>query len=115
MKTLIVTDGNKRTIIDVADVLFFSARPPYIHIHHKAKGYLYRETLKSLSSKLDSGLFIREHKSAIVNMMKVQSYKSRLNGDYDLTMVDGTEIRLSRNFAPAFKEKFESSHQDTTK
>lgn len=45
--TFVVADGNKRTNIDTKDILFFSAYPPYINIHHKTKRYLHNETLKS--------------------------------------------------------------------
>jgi len=109
--TLVVSDCNKRTIIDTKDILFLSANPPYINIHHKTRLYLYNETLKSILSKLDQRLFVRVHKSAIVNVKMVQSYKSRLNGDYDLTIIDGTELRLSRIYAPQFKQKFETTHR----
>lgn len=111
--TLIVADGNRRTTICTRDVLFFSANPPYINIHHKTKLYLHNETLKSILSKLDQRSFVRIHKSTIVNITLVRSYKSRLNGDYDLTMIDGTELRLSRNYASLFKQKFEKTHRVT--
>lgn len=113
--TFTVADGNRRTTIDVKDIRFFKANPPYINIHHKTKRYLHHETLKSISSKLDDTVFIRVHKSVIVNIMEVQSYKSRMNGDYDLTMTDGTEVRLSRNYARTFRQHFERRNQDTTK
>ncbi len=112
--SLLVTDNNKRMIISTNDIFFFSANSPYINIHHKQKRYLHNETLKSVIERLDKELFVRVHKSVIVNIKKVQSYKSRLNGDYDLTMCDGTEIRLSRNYASSFKQKFGKTHRDTT-
>jgi len=114
VRSIVVTDGNRRAVIETKDILFFSASPPYIYIQHQAKRYLHNETLKSVSARLDGEVFVRIHKSSIVNILKVQSYKSRLNGDYDLTLTDGTELRLSRNYAAAFKSKFRKSHQDTT-
>jgi len=112
--TLVVSDFNKRTNINTKDILFVSANPPYINIHHKTKLYLHNETLKAILLKLDQRLFVRVHKSTIVNVKMVQSYKSRLNGDYDLTIIDGTELRLSRIYAPLFKQKFETTHRVTS-
>jgi hypothetical protein len=111
--TLVVSDYNKRTTINTNDILFLSANPPYINIHHKTKLYLHNETLKAILSKLDQRKFVRVHKSTIVNLKMVQSYKSRLNGDYDLTIINGTELRLSRIYAPLFKQKFETTHRVT--
>ena len=113
--TLLVSDGNKRSVIETKDILYFSASPPYIYIHHKTKRYLHNETLRSMLERLDSDVFVRVHKSSIVNISEVRSYKSRSNGDYDLIVSDGTELRLSRNYAAAFKQKFQKGHQDTTK
>lgn len=111
--SFLVTDNNRRIRIQVSDILFLTANSPYINIHHKAKSYLYNETLKSVMTRLNDRLFVRVHKSAIVNILYVESYRSRLNGDYDLTMKNGATVRLSRNYAAAFKEKFETCHQDT--
>ena len=114
--SIIISDiNNKKTVIATNDVLFFSANTPYIDIHHKTKKYLHKETLKSLETQLDSGQFLRIHKSCIVNICKVVSYKSRLNGDYDLTLSDDTRLRVSRNYVPLFKSGLEESRRLTIK
>lgn len=112
--SFIVADGSRRMSILVEDIFYFTANSPYINIHHKTKKFLHSETLKSIAEKIDPNLFIRIHKSTIVNMQQVQSYVSRLNGDYDLTMKDGTELRISRNYAAAFKARFQPGHHLTT-
>lgn len=110
--SFVVAEGNNRFQIKTRDILFFSADPPYVNIHHKTKKYLHNGTLKSLEGKIDPN-FIRIHKSTIVNLSAIKSYRSRLNGDYDLTLIDGAELRLSRNYIKNFRSKFESGHQDT--
>lgn len=111
--SFIVNDGSRHLAIGVNDILFFSANPPYVNIHHKSKKHLCHETLRSVLTKVDQDVFVRIHKSTIVNLACVQSYRSRLNGDYDLRLNEGTILRLSRNYAADFKLKFESSHRDT--
>ncbi len=111
--SMVVADGNKRTVIETSDILYFSASTPYIYVHHRTKRYLHNETLKSVLAKLDGRLFVRIHRSTIVNISEVRSFKSRSNGDYDLLISDGTELRLSRNFAADFKGKIQPSHQLT--
>ncbi len=113
--SIMVSEGDKRKNIAVTDILYFTANTPYINIHLNGKKYLKSETLKSISEKLNIRLFIRVHKSTIVNIQQVQSYTSRLNGDYDLIMSDGVQLRVSRNFAFDFKNKFQGSHRFTTK
>ena len=113
--TILVSDGNKKLNIVVADIFYFSANPPYINIHLEGKKYLHLDTLKSMSIKLNPKQFIRVHKSSIVNIEMVTSYTTRLNGDYDLTMKNNTIIRVSRNFAGNFINQFVKIHQDTIK
>lgn len=113
--SLIVSNANnKKIVIDTNEILYFSANSPYINIHHPVKRYLYSDTLKSLQIQLDNDQFIRIHKSYIVNISKVISYQSRLNGDYDLLLSDNTTLRVSRNYAATFKSAFEPQHRLTT-
>ena len=102
--SLIVSDSsNRKIVIDTKEIFYFSANSPYINIHHQRKKYLQTGTLRSLENSLDVTLFIRIHRSCIVNISKVDSYTSRQNGDYDLKLSDGTPLRVSRNYAASFK------------
>ncbi|MCR9016558.1 LytTR family DNA-binding domain-containing protein [Aquiflexum gelatinilyticum] len=112
LTSLKVREGNKQLQIPTKDVRYFSANPPYVNVYYKDKKHLCNITLKSLSEKLDRRFFVRIHKSEIANLIHVQSYKSRQNGDYDVTMDDGTLLRLSRNFAKDFKSRLEILTQD---
>jgi DNA-binding LytR/AlgR family response regulator len=103
---IVVSNGRNYIPISVNDILYFGAATPYIEIQLENKRYLHNETLKAINEKLDKKQFVRIHKSTIVNLNKVISYKSRLNGDYDLLLENKTEIRLSRNYAAEFKELF---------
>jgi DNA-binding LytR/AlgR family response regulator len=103
---IVVAEGHQRLSISTSEVSYIIANSPYVTIHHHAKSYLHSDTLKSMLPKLDQQRFIRIHKSVIVNISMVQSYRSRLNGDYDVTMLGGTVLRLSRIYASQFKEKF---------
>ncbi len=110
---IIVTNRTNNTIIKIDDILQITATTPYINIHVATKKHLHSESLKSIAAKLDDKSFIRIHKSTIVNLSKVVSFKSRLNGDYDLLLTNGTKTRLSRTYAKNFKKHFELSHQVT--
>lgn len=107
ISSIIITDNhNVKSVLEVNDISYISANSPYVDIHHLSKKYLHNETLKSLENQLNENQFIRIHKSYIINLQKVISYQSRQNGDYDVTLSDGTILRLSRNYAKDFKSKF---------
>jgi two-component system LytT family response regulator len=111
LETLVISNGRKYIPISVNAILYVSAATPYVSIQLENERFLHTETLKSINEKLDKTQFIRIHKSTIVNLNKVVSYKSRLNGDYDLLLENGTEIRLSRNYNAEFKERFKTRPQ----
>lgn len=115
INTLIVTAVNKKTRIAVSEILYFSANPPYINIHLEGNKYLYNETLMSVLIKLNPELFVRVHKSTIVNIHMVDSYTTRFNGDYDLMMKNNVSLRVSRNYAGDFKNLFNKTHRLTLK
>ena len=112
---VLISEGYKKYSIAVSDIYYCSANPPYINVHLGSQRYLHNETLKSFSKKLNPQEFVRVHKSALVNIHMVASYKTRLNGDYDLTLKNGVQLRVSRNFSVDFKDLFNKIHQLTIK
>ncbi|RRB11899.1 LytR/AlgR family response regulator transcription factor [Larkinella knui] len=114
IQSFLVSDGGKKRAIPIQEIVYFSAVSPYIGIHTDERKYLYTETLKSIATRLPVHQFVRVHKSTIVNINQVESYTSRLNGDYDLTLKNKGTLRVSRNFAAEFKRRFHQSHQLTS-
>lgn len=111
LDTIVINNGKENTIVYVEDIVQITSATPYIFIHLDNKQYLHSETLKSICSVLDDSFFVRVHKSTVVNISKVSSFKSRLNGDYDLQLTNGELIRLSRTYVADFKKHFKASHR----
>ena len=111
---LVVSEGRKKINIPISSIVYISSSTPYISIHAGSKKFLSNETLKSVEEKLPPDQFIRIHKSTIVNIKMVSSFQSRLNGDYDLSLQDNTILRVSRNYAAAFKTRFRETNRVTT-
>lgn len=105
LQKIVVNTGRNYVSIAVEEILFIDTAAPYLVIHTPQKTYLHTATLKGIAEQLDPKQFVRIHKSTIVNVVKVVSYKSRLNGDYDLLLSNEEMIRLSRNYAQAFKSQ----------
>ncbi len=106
---LVIYYGRSNLIVPINQIVFIRSSSPYIEIHTADKKYLHSETLKSMVEKLDSAQFLQIHKSTIINLQQVVSYKSRLNGDYDVLLQNGYELRLSRNFVNRFKAQFQGA------
>ncbi|MBU7577170.1 MAG: LytTR family transcriptional regulator [Flavihumibacter sp.] len=107
IRQLLVADGNRKVVVTVTDLIYLEASSPYVMLYLENKKLLHRETLKGLEAQLDPVEFVRVHKSCIVNCKKIQAVRSRGNGDYELELVTGTVIRLSRNYVSEFRKVFQ--------
>ncbi|MFZ1529551.1 MAG: LytTR family DNA-binding domain-containing protein [Ferruginibacter sp.] len=105
--SFMVSEANRHILVPASEILYFTASPPYVYIHLSDKKHLASLTLKSVLEKTGNKQFVRIHKSSIVNVKEVASFASRYNGDYDLTLKNGTRLRLSRNYAAGFKKAFQ--------
>lgn len=104
LQQIIVGQGRSRFAIAIDDIIYISAANPYIAIYTARKKFLHAETLKTILAQLPAHQFVRVHKSTIVNLAKIISYKSRLNGDYDIILNNQHQVRLSRNYLQTFKK-----------
>lgn len=111
LDTIVIKNGKNNVIVSVDDIIQITSATPYISIHLENKKYLHSETLKSMCRQLDGNIFVQIHKSTVVNISKVCSFKSRLNGDYDLQLTSGEIVRLSRTYAVDFKKRFDMGHR----
>ncbi|WP_340153404.1 LytTR family DNA-binding domain-containing protein [uncultured Marivirga sp.] len=103
---IVINNGQENTIVHVEDIQIIRSETPYVALHLENRKYLHTDSLKSISKQLDDSIFLRVHKSTVVNINSVVSYKSRLNGDYDLRLKKGDLVRLSRTYALDFKKRF---------
>jgi len=57
--------------IDVASVNIVEAKGDYIHIKTESKNYIVHSTLKKIEDKLPKDLFLKVHRSFIINIKKI--------------------------------------------
>lgn len=98
-----VNHHNKIVLLAYEDILYVKTERPYVVLVTQNSKYLYNSSLRKFIKNNKTNSFVQIHKSTIVNMDYVSSYKSRKNGDYDIFMLNGDTLRLSRNFNTSFK------------
>ncbi len=101
---LVVKSMGKIHLIDFKDIEWVEAYDYYIKIHVCDKYYLVRESMKNMETRLPQLDFRRIHKSSIVNTRLIKELKPKQNGDYLVTLRNGKELRLSRNYNECLQE-----------
>lgn len=91
-------DGSKVVILNASDIEWIDAAGDYMCVHAGGKTHIIRETMKTLQQRLDPARFQRIHRSAIVNVNKVKELHPHSNGEYFLTLENGSELKLSRSY-----------------
>lgn len=103
---LAIKDGGATTRVPVKDILWIDAAGDYMCVHTQAKTHIMRKTMKELEACLDPTIYIRSHRSTIVNKQYIEQFCSQLNGEYYLVMTNGKELKVSRSYKDRVKTLF---------
>lgn len=95
---LAVSIGNRYIFLPVEDIFYLAADDKYVKIHTAQKSYLLRETIRNLEQKLDPQLFIRIHRSYLVNIRCIREMFPRSHGDYTVVLQNDTQLTVSRRY-----------------
>ena len=91
-------------VIEANDVLYFEAFDDRTFLYTIDNVLEVKLRLYELESFLSEKDFIRISKSHIVNMNKISKLKPELNRTLLLTLCDGEQLSVSRNYVKQFKE-----------
>jgi two-component system LytT family response regulator len=89
--------------VKASDVIWLEAQGDFVKVQTPGKTQMVRETLQSMEKRLDSAVFLRIHRSFIVNLEHVKRVETALYGDYSVYMSDGSKLRLSRSYRSKLK------------
>jgi two-component system LytT family response regulator len=95
---LAIRDGAETTCVDVDAIDWIDAAGDYMCVHSNGCTHVLRGTMKKLEDILNPDIFVRVHRSAIVNRHRVRSMRPHRNGEYFLNLGGNTELKLSRKY-----------------
>ncbi|MDX1544066.1 MAG: LytTR family DNA-binding domain-containing protein [Christiangramia sp.] len=100
-----VKQGNKTALVDPKDILYIQASGYYAEIYVKSKKHVLRESLNNLEEILDKNVFVRIHRSTIINLNCVEEIIHSDYAEVDTKMTDGKVLRVSKSHKREFLEK----------
>lgn len=101
LSRLLIRTSDRIEFVNTADVDWIEAAGNYAKLHVGTRSLLIRQTMKSLEARLDEQVFMRIHRSTIVNIDRIAEVYAMFNGDYEVRLSDGTRLTLSRTYKKA--------------
>jgi len=111
---LVIKSVGQVSFVRISDIDWIEAADYYAGVHVGARTHLLRRSLADLEQELESSMFCRVHRSAIVNVDRVRTLQLNSNGEYNVVLENGSELRLSRRFRKHLQERLALMITDST-
>jgi hypothetical protein len=95
---LLVRKLGREFLIATADIEWAQAAGNYVNLHLRGHDYPLRSTMAAIEARLDPALFVRIHRSYLVNLGQVQSIEPLDGGEARVHLRDGGALPCSRRY-----------------
>jgi len=96
LKRLLVKQAGRIGFVHLTDIEWIEAAGNYVALHYAGKMHLMRESLQGLLNRIDQNIFMRVHRTAIVNLSMISCIKPGSDSEYIVTLKNGIDLPLSR-------------------
>jgi two-component system LytT family response regulator len=93
--------NGKVVAVRIADIDWIEADHDYVLLHVGDKSWILRETIASVEMRLTLSGLVRIHRSALVNVDRVRELRPRSKGEFDVVLLDGKQLKMTRNYRAA--------------
>ena len=97
LERIAVESHGQVRVVPVDRIDYITASGPYAELHEGDKTYVIRERMRNLADRLDPERFLRIHRSAIVQLDRIDALLRASGGDYAVRLKGGTKLSVSRS------------------
>lgn len=91
-----VKTGSRTVMVSVDSIDWIEACGDYVRIHAGKRRHLLGESMQRLEELLDERMFLRTHRSVIVNLKRIRELHRESSGGGTIALEDGVRLRVSR-------------------
>lgn len=106
---LVVKKNGRWIFIKIQDINWFKSEGNYQKIFYEDSWVMIRETMKDMQQKLDPNQFYRINRSTIVNINFIKEFEPWFNGEYTVTLLDGSKINTSKTYRTVVNQLLQTS------
>jgi two-component system LytT family response regulator len=96
--------AGKVSFVSIEDILFVQAAENYVQLHLKNARHLLHVPIATFESSLDPQIFLRIHRSLVVNVKHIQELETGPHGEYIVVLHGGARLQSSRSYHEKIKK-----------
>ncbi len=89
--------------MNVTEIDWVEADANNVVIHILGRKLRVRETLAHIETRLATDEFVQVHRSALINVNRVAEIRASPQGEYVLTLANGSQVRTGRRYREAVR------------
>jgi two-component system LytT family response regulator len=97
LERIAVESRGQVRVVPVEKIDYITASGPYAELHVGPQVHLIRDRMQNLEERLDPERFFRIHRSAIVQIERIETLLRSSGGDYAVRLRGGAQLAVSRN------------------
>ncbi len=101
LQRLLLRLSGRIVFIEMGSISRVAAEDKYVRLFFEGRSVLYRETIQNLEARVDPAIFIRVHRSHLVNVKFVKELSVLSHGDFEIVMKDESRVPLGRTYREA--------------
>ncbi|KAA6465151.1 response regulator transcription factor [Acidobacteria bacterium AB60] len=98
LNRLVFKSKGRILFLPATEIRWIGAEENYVRISNGTESHLLRDTISSMEQRLDPKMFLRVHRSAIVNLNHVKEIRTDTKGDFVVQLLNGHIVPMSRSY-----------------
>jgi two-component system LytT family response regulator len=108
LKRLAVRSAGKTIFVDLDEVDWMEAAENYVQLHTARSNHLLHVAMNTIEKSLNPELFMRIHRSIIVNTSRIKELQPGQHGEYVITLHSGVRLQSGRTYSEKLKAMSEN-------
>ena len=102
-KRLAVRSGTRTLFVPASDIEWIQAAENYVELHCGVSCHLLQTTMNTIAASLDPEMFLRIHRSLIVNVGRIKELQPAGHGGYVVVLRSGVRLQSGRSYHEKLK------------
>jgi two-component system LytT family response regulator len=103
-KRIVFKSRGRILFLPVGNIRWIGAEENYVRICTDNESHLLREPIGRMEEKLDPQMFLRVHRSSIVNLQYVKEVRTETGGESVVVLLSGQKLAMSRSYRTRINE-----------